>query len=68
MDLEDEIALRGFSHLPICYRHGTPLREMPMHHQDPFDRMLIAQAILEDLTIVTHDKKFEKYPVKLLWG
>jgi PIN domain nuclease of toxin-antitoxin system len=66
-DLGDEIVLRGFSHMPLCFEHGAALRTMPLHHQDPFDRMLIAQAMLEGLTIITHDQKFERYPVEVLW-
>jgi len=66
-DLEDEIALRGFSHLPLHFRHGAALQSLPAHHLDPFDRMLIVQAISEGLTIVTHDRKFENYPVEILW-
>lgn len=66
-DLEDEIGFRGFSHLPLQYRHGVGLRSLPLHHLDPFDRMLITQAMLEGLTIITHDRKFEAYPVEILW-
>jgi PIN domain nuclease of toxin-antitoxin system len=66
-DLEDEIGQRGFSHLPLQFRHGTVLRSLPMHHQDPFDRMLISQALQEGLTIITHDQKFGRYPVEVLW-
>lgn len=66
-DLEEEIELRGFSHLPLQFRHGTVLRSLPVHHQDPFDRMIISQAMQEGLTIITHDRKFEKYAVKVLW-
>ena len=67
IDLEDEVALRGFSHLPLSFRHGTALRNLPQHHQDPFDRMLIVQAISEGLTLITHDRKFEAYSVEVLW-
>jgi PIN domain nuclease of toxin-antitoxin system len=66
-DLEAEIGLRGFSHLPFHFRHGAALSSLPVHHQDPFDRMLIAQAMLEGLTIITHDRKFAAYPVEVLW-
>jgi len=65
-DLEEEIPIRGYSHLPLRYAHGAAMRSLPMHHQDPFDRMLIAQARLEGLTIISHDRKFESYPVALL--
>jgi PIN domain nuclease of toxin-antitoxin system len=40
---------------------------MPFHHRDPFDRLLIAQALTEKMTLVTIDKEFKKYGVKLLW-
>jgi PIN domain nuclease of toxin-antitoxin system len=66
-DLEEEIVGRGFSELPMRFKHGTALQDLPSHHQDPFDRMLIAQAISEGLTIVTHDRKFQNYPVEVLW-
>jgi len=66
-DLDDEIALRGFSHLPLRFQHGAGLRTLHPHHQDPFDRMLIVQALAEGLTLITHDRKFEKYPVDVLW-
>jgi PIN domain nuclease of toxin-antitoxin system len=66
-DLEEEIALRGFSHLPLRFGHGAALSALPPHHQDPFDRMLIVQALSEKLTIITHDRKFENYPVAVLW-
>ncbi|MFP4166666.1 MAG: type II toxin-antitoxin system VapC family toxin [Opitutales bacterium] len=67
LDLEDEVDLRGFSHLPFHFKHGSVLRALPPHHQDPFDRMLIAQAMEERLRIVTHDGKFERYSVPVLW-
>jgi len=56
--LEQEVGLRGFSHLPLHYRHGSAIQSLPPHHLDPFDRMLIAQAMQEGLTVVTHDRKF----------
>ncbi len=66
-DLEDEIRLRGFNHLPLQFRHGVALATLPSNHQDPFDRLIIAQAMQERLTIITHDRKFEHYPVRVLW-
>ena len=65
--LADEIKLRGLLELPLRYAHGEAMQNMPDHHADPFDRMLIAQAQSEGLTIITHDEKFGKYPVTLLW-
>jgi len=66
-DLEDEIGLRGFSHLPLTYEHGSQIKTLPMNHQDPFDRLLIAQARQEELTLITHDRKFTPYEVDILW-
>jgi PIN domain nuclease of toxin-antitoxin system len=41
---------------------------LPAHHRDPFDRLLIAQANLEDMVLITADRIFEEYPVQLLWA
>lgn len=51
--------------LAVSTRHAEALRELPRHHSDPFDRMLIAQAKVEGLTIVTHDRTFQAYPVPI---
>lgn len=64
--LETEIEMRGFQHLPLSYLHGVRMGGLPAHHQDPFDRMLIAQAQEESLTLITHDRKMQLYPVRLL--
>jgi PIN domain nuclease of toxin-antitoxin system len=65
--LAAEISSRGLLELPLRYRHGEAMQNLPDHHADPFDRMLIAQAKCEGFTIITHDGKFEKYPVAVLW-
>ena len=57
----------AFLMLPNKFSHYEVLLSLPFHHQDPFDRLLIAQAIAEDFTIITHDPKFRAYPVKLLY-
>jgi len=56
----------GFLKLPNYFHHGDLVFKLPLHHRDPFDRMLIAQAIVENLVIITADKKFRKYEVKIL--
>ena len=63
-----EEMLRGLAarELPITGKHVQTLRILPMLHQDPFDRMLIAQAISEGLTLVTSDGIIQKYPVSIL--
>lgn len=55
-----------FSALPIEFEHAALVGRLPHHHADPFDRMLIAQAIVEGATVVTHDARFEAYAVPLL--
>ena len=65
-DLEQQIDEGGFNGLPISIAHGIAAGRLPRHHDDPFDRMLIAQASAEGLTIVTHDKRFADYGVTML--
>ena len=56
----------GFEPLPITFDHAERAGALPPHHRDPFDRMLVAQALTEGLTVVTHDPAFEPYGVELL--
>ena len=65
-DLERQVDENGFAPLPISIAHGFAAGQLPRHHDDPFDRMLIAQAFQEGLTIVTHDERFSHYNVALL--
>jgi len=65
-DIERQVDDGGFTPLPISIAHGLDAGQLPRHHEDPFDRMLIAQAIAEGLTIVTHDKRFSQYAVPTL--
>ena len=60
-DLEDAIARNGFRSLPIGFRHALTAGRLPPIHRDPFDRMLVAQASVEELRIVSHDRVFERY-------
>lgn len=53
--------------LPITLFHTLALEGLPLHHKDPFDRMLIARAIAEDAVLVSCDPIFAKYPVQLVW-
>ncbi len=53
--------------LSIRASHVTALVPLPPHHKDPFDRMLVAQAISEDLTLVTNDEQFRQYSVRVVW-
>jgi PIN domain nuclease of toxin-antitoxin system len=65
-DLEHQVRAGGFLPLPISIAHGVAAGQLARHHEDPFDRMLIAQARAEGLTIVTRDKAFADYHVALL--
>jgi PIN domain nuclease of toxin-antitoxin system len=65
-DLEAQVQASGFTALPISIAHGIAAGKLARHHEDPFDRMLIAQAFAEGLTIVTRDKRFDACGVGLL--
>jgi len=65
--LQEEQATNGFRLLPVTLEHVYALDSFPLHHRDPFDRLLIAQAHQEGLILVTHDPQFSVYPVPLLW-
>jgi PIN domain nuclease of toxin-antitoxin system len=66
-DFEEVLAEEGFDLLPIGYRHLRALADLPLHHRDPFDRVLIAQAVAERIPIATADRRFAVYGVELLW-
>ncbi len=62
-DLEDVVEANRFLSLPITIPHALAVRSLPDHHRDPFDRMLIAQALHEGFRLVTRDSEIAKYPV-----
>ncbi|WP_332913440.1 type II toxin-antitoxin system VapC family toxin [Algoriphagus boritolerans] len=53
--------------IPINYLHLLQLSRLPAHHNDPFDRLIIAQAISENLKLISRDKIFKNYSVNLVW-
>ena len=65
-DLEQQIAENDIEILPILIAHAEVIATLPYHHRDPFDRMLIAQAIVERMPIVSADAAFDAYPVTRL--
>jgi PIN domain nuclease of toxin-antitoxin system len=65
--IRDEMNGYSMELLPIRYEHILQLEALPAHHGDPFDRLLIAQAIHESLPILTNDEVFTRYPVKVIW-
>ncbi len=61
------VAADGFTELPVSLAHTERLMALPPHHADPFDRMLVAQALVERATIVTHDRAIEPYGAPVIW-
>ena len=57
----------GIMLLSVLFPHLHRHRRLPFHHHDPFDRIIIAQALVEDFTIITRDSEFPAYGVKVLW-
>ena len=64
--VEDGITAAGFTELPVHFRHTREAVVLPPHHHDPFDRMLVAQARSEGLTLMTHDDRITQYEVAVL--
>ena len=65
--MERELATNQFRILPIEPRHTAVLARLPFHHRDPFDRLLIAQAIVENIPLVSNDTALDAYPVQRIW-
>ncbi len=65
--VEAAVEQSGFAKLPVEFHHTAAITALPSHHADPFDRMLIAQALTEGLTLVTHDRLFAPYGIPILW-
>jgi PIN domain nuclease of toxin-antitoxin system len=63
---ETHVQEAGFEPLPITFAHAAEVARLPPHHADPFDRMLVAQARLERLALVTHDRRFLAYDVRTI--
>jgi len=66
-DVADFVRAQGFDELPITTRHGQVAGNLPRIHKDPFDRILVAQAITDDMTLVSKDTILRAYGVALLW-
>lgn len=65
-DLQARIADSGVRTLGLSPAHGLAVADLPVHHRDPFDRLIIAQAMIEGLTVVTADARFQEYRIELL--
>jgi len=68
MDLRQQLIDNGFEILPITFEHTAVLVNIELHHRDPFDRIIIAQALSDQLIVIGKDENFHKYNgLKLLW-
>ncbi|MFO1350391.1 MAG: type II toxin-antitoxin system VapC family toxin [Gammaproteobacteria bacterium] len=65
--LAEEQSVNGLGVLPMRLSHVLTLGQLPVLHRDPFDRLLIAQARVENLTLVTADQQIQRYPIDHLW-
>ena len=65
--ISDQISRNAFQSLPIYLSHALHTRVLPDHHQDPFDRILISQAILEEMPLLSSDPQIPRYPVEVVW-
>jgi PIN domain nuclease of toxin-antitoxin system len=66
-DLDNAVVSQGFIRLPISVRHGQVAGALPGPHRDPFDRMLVAQAMLENLVLVSNERPLDAYGIRRLW-
>ncbi len=66
VDVAAEAERVGFAPLPLTWEHARVAGELPLHHRDPFVRMLVAQARVEGLTLVTRDERLGRYGVSIL--
>jgi PIN domain nuclease of toxin-antitoxin system len=65
-DLAERVRDMGFRELPVTYAHAIAAGRLPPHHRDPLDRMLVAQAAVEGLTLVSRDESIGRYDVDIL--
>lgn len=65
--IPQEIRNNGFLIIPISVEHAANIISLPLHHRDPFDRMLIAQALAESMPVVSKDSQFDAYGVQGIW-
>ncbi|MDJ1177998.1 type II toxin-antitoxin system VapC family toxin [Roseofilum sp. BLCC_M91] len=62
-----QITLNNIEILPVTFEHLTVVANLPQHHRDPFDRLLIAQAISEPICLISADRQFDSYPINRRW-
>ena len=67
IEIPEQISNNGFQILPLRFEDTLKLSTLPFHHRDPFDRLLIAQSIANQLTIISKDKQFSDYGIDMIW-
>ena len=67
-DIESQVEGNGFRGLDITLQHAVAAGDLPLHHRDPFDRMLVAQARIEELIVASPDPAFDPYQVPRRWN
>lgn len=67
VEIPEGLAGQGISELPILPRHCRRIQALPFHHKDPFDRMLVAQALADGLDVIGSDAQFDPYGVRRIW-
>ena len=65
--IADQLSRNAIQALPIYLRHALHTRTLPDHHRDPFDRILVSQAVLEELPLLSADPLVSSYPVEVVW-
>ena len=65
--IQEEMEINTIQWLPIEMTHCAGVAELPLHHRDPFDRMLIAQAIVEEMKLMSRDSRLSIYAIELIW-
>ncbi|HEY9302165.1 MAG TPA: type II toxin-antitoxin system VapC family toxin, partial [Phormidium sp.] len=67
-DIEPQLSAAGITILPLTFADTVQFRYLPLHHRDPFDRILVAQAINHSLVLVSRDVAFDAYDLQRLWS
>ncbi|MDZ7656963.1 MAG: type II toxin-antitoxin system VapC family toxin [Sulfurimicrobium sp.] len=65
--IPEQLAANGFRLLEIDFRHAARVESLPFHHRDPFDRLLVAQAMSEKMTVISADAALSEYGIKRIW-
>ncbi|WP_277884344.1 type II toxin-antitoxin system VapC family toxin [Nostoc parmelioides] len=65
--VEQQVIMNGIRLIPVEIEHILVISQLPLHHRDPFDRMLIAQAMVENIPLLSADTVFDTYPIQRLW-